>query len=280
MFVYPKKVFPVILSILFLSLIALVNLSLAEIAVIRIDFRDASELLPMVETLLSPEGKAFVDTRTNSIIIKDRRESLDRIREVLAQSDKPGEQVRIRFRFQEEDLSRERDISVSGKVSGKRGSVVIGKRKRDGVNVNIRDSEANQRHHSESFITVVSGGSAYIRVGKDIPYTERWVYLCRRYAHFVEAVNFRSIETGMEVRPVVARDHVHIEIVPRISYQEAGKRGVIRFIEASTRLSIPRGRWIIIGGNREESNEVIRDILSRGSAKKRSTLSLSLMVEP
>jgi type II secretory pathway component GspD/PulD (secretin) len=280
MFVYPKKSFPVILSILFLSLVVLVDASLAEIAVIRIDFRDASELLPMVETLLSPEGKAFVDTRTNSIIIKDRREFLDRIREVLAQSDNPGEQVRIRFRFQEEDLSRERDISVSGKVSGKRGSVVIGKRKRDGVSVNIRDSEANQRHHSESFITVVSGGSAYIRVGKDIPYTERWVYLCRRYAHFVEAVNFRSIETGMEVRPVVAGDHVHIEIVPRISYQEAGNRGVIRFIEASTRLSIPRGRWIIIGGNREESNEVIRDILSRGGAEKRPTLSLSLMVEP
>jgi type II secretory pathway component GspD/PulD (secretin) len=280
MFVYPKKSFPVILSILLLSIVALVNVSLAEIAVIRIDFRDASELLPMVETLLSSEGKAFVDTRTNSIIIKDRRESLDRIREVLAQSDNPGEQVRIRFRFQEEDLSRERDISVSGKVSGKRGAMVIGKRKRDGVSVNIRDSEANQRRHSESFITVVSGGSAYIRVGKDIPYTERWVYLCRRYAHFVEAVNFRSIETGMEVRPVVAGDHVHIEIVPRISYQEAGKRGVIRFIEASTRLSIPRGRWIVIGGNREESNEVIRDILSRGSAKKRSTLSLSLMVEP
>ena len=177
MFVYPKKSFPVILSILFLSIVALVNLSLAEIAVIRIHFRDASELLPMVETLLSPEGKASVDNRTNSIIIKDRRESLDRIREVLAQSDKPGEQVRIRFRFQEEDLSRERDISVSGKVSGKRGSVAIGKRKRDGVSVNIRDSEVNQRRHSESFITVVSGGSAYIRVGKDIPYTERWVYL-------------------------------------------------------------------------------------------------------
>lgn len=280
MFVYPKKSFPVILSILFLSIVALVNLSLAEIAVIKIHFRDASELLPMVETLLSPEGKASVDNRTNSIIIKDRRESLDRIREVLAQSDKPGEQVRIRFRFQEEDLSRERDISVSGKVSGKRGSVAIGKKKRNGVSINIRDSEVNQRRHSESFITVVSGGSAYIRVGKDIPYTERWVYLCRRYAHFVEAVNFRSIETGMEVRPVVAGDHVHIEIVPRISYQEAGERGVIRFIEASTRLSIPRGRWIIIGGNREESNEVIRDILSRGSAEKRSTLSLSLMVEP
>jgi len=64
MFVYPKKSFLVILSILFLSIVALVNLSLAEIAVIRIHFRDASELLPMVETLLSPEGKASVDNRT------------------------------------------------------------------------------------------------------------------------------------------------------------------------------------------------------------------------
>jgi type II secretory pathway component GspD/PulD (secretin) len=272
MFVYRKKSFLIISSILLLSIFALVNLSLAEIAIIKIHFRDASELLPMVETLLSPEGKASVDTRTNSIIIKDRRESMDKIREVLALSDKPAGQVRIRLRFQEEDLTRERDISVSGKISGKRGSVAIWKTKRDGVSVNVRNSEVN--------ITVVSGGSAYIRVGKDIPYTERWVYLSRRYAHFVEGVRFRRIETGMEVRPVVAGDQVHIEIVPRISYEEAGGRGVIRFIEASTRLSIPRGRWITIGGSNEEGNEVIRDILSSGSTQKRSTLSLSLMVEP
>jgi hypothetical protein len=70
MFVYRKKSFLIISSILLLSIFALVNLSLAEIAIIKIHFRDASELLPMVETLLSPEGKASVDTRTNSIIIK------------------------------------------------------------------------------------------------------------------------------------------------------------------------------------------------------------------
>ncbi|MFQ5843228.1 MAG: hypothetical protein ACE5I8_12425, partial [Thermodesulfobacteriota bacterium] len=96
----------------------------------------------------------------------------------------------------------------------------------------------------------------------------------------VETISFRSIETGMEVRPVVAGDQVYIEIIPRISYEEAGGRGVIRFIEASTRLSVPRGRWTTIGGSNEEGNEVVRDILSSGSTEKRSTLSLSLMVEP
>ena len=84
----------------------------------------------------------------------------------------------------------------------------------------------------------------------------------------------------MEVKPVVAGDRVHIEIVPRISYEEAGQRGIIRFTEASTRLSIHRGRWTTIGGSSETTNEVIRDILSSGSTDKRSTLCLSLMVDP
>ncbi|MCK5552994.1 MAG: hypothetical protein KAJ09_07610 [Deltaproteobacteria bacterium] len=277
---YPKKALIVAFGILFFSVFFPVNPCPADIAVIKIHFRDASELLPLVETLLSPDGKAFVDTRTNSIIIRDSSESLRQIRAVLAESDKAIEQVRIRFRFQQEHLSRERDISVSGKVSGERGSVAIGKRKRDGVSLHVGDREVNQRRNAESFITVVSGGTAYIRVGKDVPYTERWGYLSRRYAHFVETVNFRSVETGFEVRPVVAGDHVHIDIVPRISYEESGKRGIIHFTEASTRLFVPRGEWITIGGNREASNEAIRDILTSGSIEKNSTLSLSLMIEP
>jgi type II secretory pathway component GspD/PulD (secretin) len=280
MVVHPKKAFIVAFSILFFSIFFPVNPCPADIAVIKIHFRDASELLPLVETLLSLDGKAFVDTRTNSIVVRDSSESLRQIRAALAESDKAIEQVRIRFRFVQQNVSRERDISLSGRVSGERGSVAIGKRKRDGVSLHIGDREVNQRRNGEFFITVTSGGTAYIRVGKDVPYTERWVYLSRRYAHVVETVNVRSLETGFEVRPVVAGDHVHIDIVPRISYEESGKRGVIHFTEASTRLRVPRGEWIILGGDREESNEAIRDILTSGSTERNSTLSLSLMVEP
>ena len=274
------KIALVAFGILLFSLFFPVNPCPADIAVIKIHFRDASELLPLVETLLSPDGKAFVDTRTNSIIIRDRSESLGQIRAVLAESDKATEQVRIRFRFLQEHLSRERDISMSGKVSGERGSVSLGKGKRDGVSLHAGDREVNHQRNAESFIIVASGGTAYIRVGKDVPYTERWGYLSRRYAHVAETVNFRSVETGFEVRPVVAGDHVLMDIVPRISYEESGRRGIIHFTEASTRLFVPRGEWITIGGNREESNEAIRDILTSGSTEKSSTLFLSLMIEP
>jgi type II secretory pathway component GspD/PulD (secretin) len=280
MSVHPKKTLIVAFGILLFSIFFPVNPCPADIAVIKIHFRDASELLPLVETLLSPDGKAFVDTGSNSIVVRDSSESLRQIRAALAESDKAVEQVRIRFRFVQEHISRERDISISGRVSGERGSVAIGKRKRDGVSVHIGDREGNQRRNAESFVTVASGGTAYIRVGKDVPYTERWVYLSRRYAHVVETVNFRRVETGFEVRPVVAGDHVHIDVVPRISYEESGKRGIIHFTEASTRLLVPRGEWITLGGHREESNEAIRDILASGSTERSSTLSFSLMVEP
>ncbi len=275
-----KSTFFFISTILLLSLLLPANPCPAEIAIMRIHFRDASELLPLVEVLLSPEGKAFIDTRTNAIVVRDRSESIHQIRTFLAESDKPMEQVRIRFRFLQEQLSSERDISMSGKVSGKWGSVTTGKRKREGVSVHVGDKEVNQRREGEAFITVVSGSPAYIGVGKAVPYTERWASLSRRYARLVETVSLQTMETGFEVKPVVAGDLVDLDIVPRISYEERGKRGIIHFTKASTRLTVVRGQWITIGGTSEQNNEAIREILASATSNKSSTLSLSLMVEP
>jgi type II secretory pathway component GspD/PulD (secretin) len=265
----------------FLGFICLLgNLSFAEIAVIKVEFRTASQILPLVKTMLSPEGRAGVDTQTNSIIISDSAESVKRIREFLSDLDKPVEQVKIRVRFQEEVLSKERGLSVKGKVSDDGWSASVGGKSRDGASISARDRRVNQGQTGEFSVTVLSGSAAYIRVGKKVPYTERWVYLCRRYAHFAESVVIRQIETGMEVSPVVTGDHAHIDVVPRISYEEAGKKGIVRFSEAATRLFVPRGEWVSIGGMDKEANEVIRDILSSRSSATRSTFSLWLMVEP
>jgi type II secretory pathway component GspD/PulD (secretin) len=124
----------------------------------------------------------------------------------------------------------------------------------------------------------MSGSSAYLWVGKEVPFTERWVYFTHHYAHVVETVNFQRVETGFEVRPIVAGNNVQIEIVPRISSLERGGQ-IVRFTEASTTLTVPKGQWVTIGGASEQSNEVFRDILSYGSSSTNSSLSLSLMVE-
>jgi protein transport protein HofQ len=279
--IYARKAILTFLIVLSLSHLTPLNTCLAETAVIGVNFRDASGVLPLVETLLSPKGKATVDVRTNSIVVSDDSASVNKIRDFLAHIDKPVEQVTIRFRFQHSGVSKNRDISASGKVSGDNWSVSVGRgSNKEGVHVRAQDREGRVAQRSESFVRVLSGDVAYIRVGTEIPYTERWGYLCRQYAHSVRKVDFQQMETGMEVRPIVTKERVHIEIIPRVSYKEPGENGVIRFSEASTRVSVAKGQWVTIGGHGQGSNEVIQEILSRRSAEDQAALSLSLMVEP
>ena len=277
---HDRKALLTFLFVLILSHLSPQNTCLAETAVIRVNFRDASEVLPMVEMLLSPQGKASADVRTNSIVVSDDTDSVMKIRDFLAHIDKPVEEVTIRFRFQQTGISKNRGISASGKVSGDNWSVSAGKGgKKEGVHIRAQDSRGRVAQRTESFVRVLSGDTAYIRVGEEVPYTERWDYLCRRYGRYVKKVGFQIIETGMEVRPVVTKERVHIEIIPRISYEEPGKKGVILFSEAATRVSVAKGEWVTIGGHGKQSHEVTREILSRRSAEEQATLSLSLMVD-
>jgi type II secretory pathway component GspD/PulD (secretin) len=274
-----KRPFIIAFGILVISLTIMVDSSLAEVAVIKVNYRSASDILPLVQTLLSPGGKAAFDRGTNAIIVNDTSESVAKIRELVANMDKPSEQVRIRLRFQETGLSKDRDLSASGKVSGDRWSVASGRSRREGVHVRARETRVNRQGTTESFISVMSGSFAYIWVGRDIPFSERWVYLSRRYARVVEKVSFQRVETGFEVTPVITGNSVQIEIVPRISSLEEGDRGVVRLTEASTTMTVPKGQWVTIAGTSEQSSEVIRDILSTGSSSANSTLSLALKVE-
>jgi type II secretory pathway component GspD/PulD (secretin) len=275
-----KRKLPIFFGALMISLTVLVTFSLAvEVAVIKVNYREAADLLPVVQTLLSPEGKASLDERTNCIIVVDTAASLAKIQAFVATMDKPAEQVKVTFRFKETSLSTDRDISTAGKYSGKHGSVAIGGAEEEGVHVRLQDSRTQHRGQTESFISVMSGSTAYLWVGREVPFTQRWVYLTHTYAHEVETVQFQRVETGFEVKPVVAGDRVHIEIVPRISSLEDKERGIIRLTEASTTVTVLKGQWVTIGGSSEQTNEAFRAILSTGSSRSSSTLSLSLMVE-
>jgi len=252
-----------------------------SIAVIRMNYRTAEETVSVVKTLLSPEGNVAADPGTNSLVISDNVESIAKIRAFLKGYDIPVEQVKIRVKFNESASSSDRSISGRGEVSGEHWSVSTGGRRRgDGVDVRLQDRTERGQSASEYFINVASGSSAYIAAGKHIPYQERWVYLCHRYASVTDTVAFKEIETGFEVRPTIMGERAHIEIIPRIAHEAPGEgAGVIRFAQASTTLTVPVNQWFTIGGGEETSNEVVRQILSYGSGGESSSLSISLMVE-
>jgi type II secretory pathway component GspD/PulD (secretin) len=251
----------------------------AAVEVISLIFRNPAEVLPLVKSMLSSEGKISADERTNSLIIVDSEEAIARIKQSLAVIDTPVRQASVRVRFQESTTREDRSVAGGGQVSGDNWSVSTGRRQRtrDGVDVHVQDRSVSRGGSSEYFINALSGSWAYIQVGQDIPYTTRWSDLCRRYGR---AVVFQRIETGFDVKPVIRENMADVEIVPRISEMGFGGRpGAVRFAEASTHVQVPLGQWVTIGESDQSGNEVLRAILEAGSSRQSSALSIHLLVE-
>ena len=251
----------------------------AAVEVIALRYRSPSEVLPLVKPLLSIDGKISADDRTNQLIIVDSEEVIARVKQTLALVDQAAPQATIRVRFHETGEREDRSISGGGRVSGGNWSVSTGRgpRGRDGVDVRVQDRNVSRGGSSEYFINTLSGNWAYIRVGQDVPYSAYWVDLCRRHGR---TVAYRRIETGFDVKPVIRETLAEVEIVPRISEMGSGGSSVIvHFAEAATRVHVPLGQWMIIGGSDQSTNEVVRAILEAGSSRQSSALSIQLMVE-
>jgi len=256
------------------------GISAAETAIFTLQFREASEAQSIVQNLLSPEGKISIDSRTNSLVITDRKENIAKISEFLIQFDTQMEQVKVRLRFHEAGSSNSKSVSVQGGASGKNWKVFTGSQDKDGVQVGVQDQEQRQTGSTEMFLQTGSGQWAYLVIGRDILYTEKWVVITRRFARVSEDVFIKKIETGFDVKPVLVGDHVLIDIVPRISHARLEKgRDVIYFAEASVRLRVPLGQWVEIAGINQSSNEVFNTILSQGNAETSGSFSISIWVE-
>jgi hypothetical protein len=251
-----------------------------DYAVIKVGHRDAEEMLPLVSPLLSPSGKAAADRRTNSLVIVDTPAAIARVRGFLAGSDKPGRPVTVRIRFGQNRSTGGASAKANARVSGDDWSAQVGDRTTDGLDVRLRGRQRRAAEMSEYFVTVMSGGTAYIWAGKEVPYTQRWGDYCRRYGHVTETVTFKTVETGFDVRPVVVGNRAHIKVTPRISSTgRGGRQEVIRFAEAATQVTAPLGQWVEIAGGSGRGSEVRHAILATGSNRRNSRLSIALKVE-
>ncbi len=263
---------PVPALILFYSI-----LSANEVAVIKVQYRKAAELVTVVQTMLSPGGSVTVSQRVNSLVIVDNAEAIRRVYAYLERFDKPVEQVRIHVRFNTTGSDEERTVTARGRYSKDKVSVAVGRKKKDGVDISVQDSGHRRRSTSSVFVVAMSGSPAFIRTGKEIPYRHGSAFL-RRHAPGGETVTWQNAESGFEVTPIVVGDNVHLKIVPRVAYDDH-KDGVIRFFEAQTELTTPFGQWVEIGGTADQQNEIFREILSQTKGGRNSVNSFSIMVE-
>ena len=246
-----------------LPLLLCVETCLAESELFKIHNRRAVEILPVVEAMLSPQGRAVADKYGNTIVVNDTVEILDEIRNLLLSSDQRIPQVRVQIAF---------DSGADGRVAGfsERSRKIPG-RHLSTKDTRYRYANSGRRTSGSSFIMVSSGSSGYIRMAREVPVTEEWIFLFHRHGVPFLLKEPRTIETGMEVSPVAAGDQVIVTVTPRVSWMDNGRTDSFRFVDASTTVTIPRSEWFELGGihnSLENDHDIFGRILSTGSSSE------------
>jgi type II secretory pathway component GspD/PulD (secretin) len=265
--------FGLVLFLMFLFTIV----SASEVAVIKVQYRKAEELVPVVRSMLSAGGSVTVSKRVNSLVVVDTTEAIRRVQAYLEQFDKPVEQIRIHVRFNSNGSQERSVLAARGRYSDDNVSVAVGRKKKDGVDISTQDRRYRGSSTSRAFVVAMSGSPAFIRTGKEIPYRQGSAFF-RRHAPGDGAVTWQNAESGFEVTPTVVGDNVHLKIVPRIDYDHR-EDAVVRFFGARTELTIPFGQWVEIGGTADQQNEIVREILSWKQSSGQSANAISIMVE-
>jgi type IV pilus secretin PilQ/predicted competence protein len=83
-----------------------------EVFLLPINYADASSVQSQIKGLLSPRGSASVDSRTNTIIVKDLPENIGPIRKLVDRLDSEVPQVLIEARIVETNDTFERQIGI------------------------------------------------------------------------------------------------------------------------------------------------------------------------
>lgn len=232
----------------------------ATVEFFKVRQRSAQELLPEIRTVLSPTGRASADTITNAVIISDTPERIEKVRQLIQNLDRPVPQVTVTLRYRQA-TTKSRSLSTSGGISGHQGG--------------LRMSSGRLNQTKNLQLTISSGSSGFLMVGRNIPLTSYWLDLCSRYGYrFGWLSEYKTVGSGFEVRPVVLDEQVDLTLLPTLSFGNARE---IRFTKAATRVTVPKNTWVRLTAENNNVNTVSAAILTSNGQTNTRAMTLEVM---
>lgn len=272
---------PTVVFRLFFSLLlcyALCAHAITEFKIITLQHRFADDILPMIQPLAGEEGA--VTGMQNHIIVRASPEKMAEIEQIIASLDVAQQNLKITVSHQNNtDTSRD-GVGVSGRK--RIGNVEVRTNRYpqnapDGVQIELENNRTQSQSHSDQFIQVLDGQTAFIRVGQSVPFTQEWVTYTRRYVQIERTTDFVDITTGFAVRSRSIGNQVELQITPRIA--RLNQQGFIDFEELSTIVRVSKGKWFDLGGTMQQKDEVSRAILSKQNRTQTQDNALSIKVD-
>jgi len=231
-----------------------------SVEVLRLQYRSAEELVPILRPLVEPGGA--VTGQGSTLVLRAGAANLAELRSVIAQLDRAPRRLLVTVRQESGNASSGSALSASGTVGsgGVRGEVVLADTR------NARDDALEQR------LQVIEGRPAFIAVGELRPVRER-----RAIGPIaIEETRYVAARSGFEVVARVSGSEVTVEVLPR----REEFRG--RAIETASAVSAVRGRlgeWIELASAATASTREERGLVSARSGTSEAKSRIWLKVE-
>ena len=254
------------------------GIAATEFKIIDLQYRFVEDVLPIIQPLAGNDGA--VTGMQNHLIIRASPEKMREIEQVIATLDVIRQNFKITVNLQNNLQTTQDGVDINGRKQI--GNIKMGTSKyprdsKDGIQLEIESRKNNTKNSSNQFINVLDGGSAFIRVGQSVPFTQEWLLLTRHYIRAQQTIEFIDISTGFIVRPRSIGNQIELEIIPRIA--QLNQQGFIDFEELSTVVRANKGEWLNLGGIMQQKDEISRTILSPHSYGQSQNNELSIKID-
>jgi type II secretory pathway component GspD/PulD (secretin) len=281
------------LVLLLMVLLAGPALAQTTVEVIPLKYRQADQVIPVLQPLLGRE--ASISNFQNQLVIRATSAELAQVKRVLAGIDTPPRRLLITVRQDADVSGSRREAEVSGSIGNNNARVTVpGSSSREGGNVVLRDGDDRLRarvvdssqaggERTAQTVQVLEGYSAFIRAGESQPVRNRQVVRTMVNGQWVDRVvettDYREATTGFNVRPRLQGEMVTLDIDPQRETFDEQRRGTVNVQRVSTTVSGRLGEWMDLGGISEERSNDSGGILSTRSVRSSDRRGVQVKVE-
>jgi hypothetical protein len=254
----------------------------AVLEVIDLKYRNAQEVLPILQPFVSKDGS--ISALNNQLIVRTSPQNLAELRKILDSVDRRPRRLVITV-SQDVDLSaRKSGAAVSGTIGNDTASVTLPRTpgggqgasvSSDGAAARVYNSQSAGAERGGQTVQVLEGNTAFIRVGQSVPITSR-----QRVGPVVtESTQFRDATSGFYARPRTNGDQVTIEIAGNRDQFINPSTGAANIQRFDTVVSGRLGEWIELGGSTQARERAESGTVYRSSEARRDERRLYLKVE-
>jgi type II secretory pathway component GspD/PulD (secretin) len=262
--------------------------------VIPLRYRQAAEVIPVIQPMLAREGS--VSGYQGQLVVRTTPANLVEVKRILAALDTAPRQLLITVR---EDSALERSRSeadISANVGNdntrvvippagrdpRGGSVVVGEGD-DQVRLHALEGRSVQGETGIQTVRAMEGREAFVRSGQSAPVRERQVQRTvvggKVVERVVESTQYRDVASGFYVLPRLSGERVMLDISQQREALRRGASGAASVQGVVTTVSGRMGEWIEIGGVDRDTSSQQSALLGRSSTSARDSRRILIKVE-